>query len=364
MSSVTFNPEQVSAFIDDSPFAVFLISDVDNQIIWANMTAQEWFQRSLKKMQLDVGLSGLTMDYGDFLSAINRVKATGGAVSIHNCILRLPKSEDELKVNFTAYETRAGIALMIRRVEAGPSPDAGHSADSAVSALGRMLAHELKNPLAGIRGAAQLLSTEIHTDEGRELIALIKAEIDRLKRLADKMERFGDANSINAHAVNIHSILRKARLMAENSTKKDIVFSEVYDPSLPFALGDEDALMQAVLNLVKNAVEAITLSHQSGEIVLETNYRAGVTVSSGEDQRQALPIEIKIIDDGPGVSDTIRREIFHPFITDKPNGQGLGLSMVSKIVTMHGGLIDMKSRPGRTVFSILLPVFNQKESLS
>ena len=219
--------------------------------------------------------------------------------------------------------------------------------------MGRMIAHELKNPLAGIKGAAQLLRDDIGTEEGQSLIDLIGSEIDRIRRLADRMETLGDQDPENAERVNIHEILRRARRVIQSANPK-LIFTERYDPSLPHAKGDADTLMQALLNLIKNAAEAIEAQGESGEIILETRFRTGVTSRNGSAGAAHLPIEIRIIDNGPGIAEHIADQLFQPFVSTKPEGQGLGLSLVSKVAAAHGGIVEVKSRPGKTKFSLLL----------
>ena len=215
-----------------------------------------------------------------------------------------------------------------------------------------MIAHELKNPLAGIKGAAQLLRDDVASEEGRSLIDLIGSEIDRIRRLLDRMETLGDESAEMSERVNIHETLRHARRIIQ-SANPTLLFSENYDPSLPHAIGHGDSLMQAILNLIKNASEAV---ETDGEITLETSFRSGVKnrAQNGGAARE-LPIEIRIIDNGQGIAQDRQDQIFQPFVTTKTGGQGLGLALVSKVAQAHGGLVEVNSRPGRTVFSLLLP---------
>lgn len=230
---------------------------------------------------------------------------------------------------------------------AGRQTHSENAFGDGASALGRLLAHEIKNPLAGIRGAAQLLRDDVESEEALSLLDLIESEIGRIKRLAERMERLGDELTGNFTQINIHEILRHARKVIQSGTSPSIAFTENYDPSLPLALGDEDSLTQTILNLIKNAVEALDETVENPEIKLETSYR---TSSAG------LPIEIRIIDNGTGIPQHVRDKIFQPFITHKPAGQGLGLALVSKVIAAHRGVIEVQSRPGETIFSILLPI--------
>ncbi|KSB89175.1 ATPase [Caulobacter vibrioides] len=227
----------------------------------------------------------------------------------------------------------------------------------SVVGLGRMLAHEIKNPLAGIRGAAQLLKTGASAAD-QPLAQLIVDETDRIRRLVDRMEAFSDQAPTPREAVNIHQVLDRVRALVANGVADGLRLRDHYDPSLPPVWGDEDQLIQIFLNLVKNASEAAHMRGDGqGELTIHTAWRPGVRVR-GADGKSAssAPIEIRVQDNGPGVPQSLREHLFQPFVTTKANGTGLGLALVTKLVTAHGGLIDFESEPGRTVFRVLLPV--------
>ncbi|THD74972.1 PAS domain-containing sensor histidine kinase [Thalassobius vesicularis] len=231
-----------------------------------------------------------------------------------------------------------------------------HSVKSAAkSAIGmaEMLAHEIKNPLAGITGAAQLLSMNL-SPEDQELTDLIVAECRRIVKLLEQVEQFGNLIAPDRRAVNIHDVLDRARRSALLGFGAHMKIIEDYDPSLPLAWGDPDQLLQVILNLVKNASEAA--DKKGGVIRLHTFYEHSFRLRRSDGSGQALPLQIEVIDDGPGLPEDIKGDIFDPFVSGRENGTGLGLALVSKIISDHDGWISVNSVPGRTVFKISLPL--------
>lgn len=224
----------------------------------------------------------------------------------------------------------------------------------AVSAMASVLAHEVKNPLSGIRGASQLLDRHV-PDSERGLTDLIRNEVDRICGLVDRMGQVSNASDMHPMDLNIHKVLDHVHALAENGFASHLAVLADYDPSLPPVSGDRDLLIQAFLNLVKNAAEAAPL--KNGQITLRTSYVSGIRFSAGQPEKaQTLPICVEITDNGTGIPSDLLDHLFDPFVTSRPGGSGLGLALTAKIISNHGGLIDFDTSPGGTTFRVLLPV--------
>ncbi len=214
--------------------------------------------------------------------------------------------------------------------------------------LVRNLAHEIKNPLGGLRGAAQLLEREFKDDFLKEYTRIIIGEADRLRNLVDRM--LGPTHPPVRSKINIHEVLERVRSLVAAECGPGLRIERDYDPSIPPVTGDADQLIQAVLNIVRNAVQAL---ENQGVITLRTRIRRQYTIGH---QRYKLVACLEVIDNGPGIPKELLQEVFYPMISGRPQGSGLGLSIAQNLVNQHGGLIECRSRPGETVFTLLLPL--------
>ena len=252
------------------------------------------------------------------------------------------------------------IILIAPRELAGRVNQTNSVKSAAKSAIGmaEMLAHEIKNPLAGISGAAQLLSMNLETKD-LELTDLIVEETRRIAKLLEQVEEFGNSRKLEMKAVNIHDILDRAKRSSQLGFGAHIRFEEDYDPSLPAAKANSDQLLQVVLNLIKNASEAC---RNGGKIKLKTSFDHSLRLRRSDGTGQALPLQIQICDNGPGLPFDIKEEVFDPFVSGKENGTGLGLALASKIISDHDGWISVDSVPGNTVFTISLAAMSNKNN--
>jgi two-component system, NtrC family, nitrogen regulation sensor histidine kinase GlnL len=337
-----------------------LLVDMKGSVIDANPAAEAFFDMGLSFLRRST-INRLSGPSSSLASLVAQSQMEASSFNIYQVDLGAPRQQAERLVDIHAGplpdQPDITIVMLQERTIADKfSRQLNHrGAVRSVSALAAMLAHEIKNPLSGIRGAAQLLDSAVG-DEDRILTQLIRDETDRIVKLVDRFEMFSDGRAPNMEPVNIHSVIDHVRHLAVAGFARDIRLIVDYDPSLPAVLCNRDQLVQVLLNLVKNAAEAIG-SASDGEIQLTTAYRPGVRMAvPGLRERVRLPLEVCVRDNGPGVPEDIRQNLFDPFVTTKTSGNGLGLALVAKVIGDHGGIVECDSVPKRTIFRLLLPL--------
>jgi len=367
-NEISADPEILAVqMLNALPHPVIVVSG-DGVIRASNVAAEVFFKASsahLARHPIDH-----FVPFGSpLLTLVDQVRERGSAVNEYKVDIGSPRIGNERIVDiyagpFTPDGDNVMVLLQERTMADKIDRALTHrGAARTVTGLASMLAHEIKNPLSGIRGAAQLLEQSVD-DSDRTLTRLITDEADRIVKLVDRMEVFSDERPIEREPVNIHSVLEHVKRLALSGFARGTRIVESYDPSLPPVYANRDQLIQVFLNLVKNAHEAVS-GHPDAEIGLSTAFRPGIRLSvPGSTDKVTLPLEFCVWDNGPGVPDDLIPHLFDPFVTTKTNGTGLGLALVAKIVGDHGGVIECDTVGSKTRFRILMPVYEQKKKLT
>jgi two-component system nitrogen regulation sensor histidine kinase GlnL len=357
---VAFQKDSADTVLNALPHPIVMVGP-DGKIVEANVAAEAFFEVSMLLLRRHA-LRDLVPFGSPLLALVEQVRNRGSAVNEYRVDLSTPRNPGERLVDLNVApvpERPDHVVVMLQERTIADKMDrqlTHRGAARSVIALAAMLAHEIKNPLSGIRGAAQLLEQSA-ADDDRTLTRLICDEADRIVKLVDRMEVFADERPVEREPVNIHVVLDRVKKLALSGFARNIKFVETYDPSLPDVLVNRDQLIQVFLNLVKNAAEAIG-EQPDGQIELTTAFRPGVRLQiAGSKTRVSLPLEFCVKDNGAGVPADLLPHLFDPFVTTKPTGTGLGLALVAKIVGDHGGIIECESQPRHTVFRVLMPMF-------
>jgi two-component system, NtrC family, nitrogen regulation sensor histidine kinase GlnL len=368
MNEHLMKPPTPQLILDALPNPLIVL-DTQDRICMVNAAAEDFFQSGASVLSR-YSLQDIVPFSSPVVQSVQQVREASAVVNEYGVGVGTPRLGGERIVDLqTAPLGDDGRFVMLMLMRRSIAQKLGHQlthqgAARSVSGMASMLAHEIKNPLAGIRGAAQLLEPTL-TNDDRTLARLICDETDRIRNLVDQMEVFSDERPLEKKPVNIHIVLDKVKKLILAEAGSFLSIREEYDPSLPPVFGNADQLMQAYLNLAKNAVEILRETGDGGEILFTTAFRPGMKLQvAGTVERVSLPLEICVHDNGKGVPDDIAPHIFEPFVTTKPQGKGLGLALVAKVVRDHGGTVECQPRRRGTTFRTLLPMFDSTTASS
>ncbi len=355
-------PPAAQAVLDALPNPLIVL-DVNDRICMVNSAAEDFFQSGATVL-MRYTLQDLVPFSSPVINSVHQVREVASVVNEYGVGVGTPRLGGERIVDLqTAPLGDDGQHVMLLLTRRSIAHKMGHQlnhqgAARSVSGMAAMMAHEIKNPLAGIRGAAQLLEPTL-SEGDRALARLICDETERIRKLVDQMEVFSDERPLERKPVNIHIVLDRVKKLILAESGDHLSIKEEYDPSLPPVFGHADQLVQVYLNLAKNAAEILRETGEGGEILFTTAFRPGMKLQvAGSVERVSLPLEICVHDNGKGVPDDLAPHIFEPFVTTKPQGRGLGLALVAKVVRDHGGTVECQPRKRGTTFRTLLPMID------
>lgn len=336
-----------------------LVLDANDCLAFVNTAGEEFFRLSMSLLKGEALSNFIEPDHSIF-GMIRRVRHNRASLSDQGVVLTSPKLGQRLldvQVSPMLDETRAMVGVIISLQERALAErlrgqEQFRGAARSMTSLSALLAHEIKNPLAGIRGAAELLSQNITDTDDNDLTHLIMGEADRIAALLTRMEGLAGGKTIDRAPVNIHEVIDHCINIASRSFGKDRQIITAFDPSLPNTEGDRDLLIQVLLNLIKNACEA---TDNNGIIKISTSFNLGARFAAGQ-ARSVAPLEVEVTDNGCGIDPDLRDRIFDPFVSDKATGTGLGLSLVASTMADHGGGVEVFSNASGSSFKISLPI--------
>ena len=330
-----------------------LLFDASLSLVYINMSGEMLFAVSARHVLGSAAQSVFASSDSSLDADMRRVMESGASLTKRNIVLALPSYPTTVNVSLTPIldDLSPSVLVQVQQVDRHlriSMEEQLLAQQNAAKMLLRGLAHEIKNPLGGLRGAAQLLDQELGDEEQREYTRIIIEESDRLQSLVDRMLAPNQPPQISQ--LNIHRVLERVRQLVQVEAPPEVRLVRDYDPSIPNLYGDANQLIQAILNVVRNAAQAVG---KQGEIIIRTRIHRQVTIGH---QRHPLAVKIDVIDDGPGIKPEIMNQIFYPMVTGRADGTGLGLSIAQSLISQHGGLVECSSLPGKTVFSIFLPL--------